>query len=254
MCLLSVAWQSSAELPFVFAGNRDEYHARSSAAADWWDNQPAILGGRDLVAGGSWLGVNKSGRVAVVTNRPDLPAPEQDALSRGELVSGWLASPGATNIIPQLPEHHQRYGGFSLLLGQVNPQLPLQMEQLSGGNGMPMLQRQAVQSGISGLSNTAIESPWPKLSWLNSELEQLVVAGEVTTEQLFALLRRETPVSDGHAGWVATRPFIKGSDYGTRCSTVIIVDQHGLCRFIERRFGPDGIEQGESAFEFNFGT
>ena len=93
MCLLSVAWQSSSDFPFIFAGNRDEYHARSSAAAGWWDDQPAILGGRDLVAGGSWLGINKKGRVAVVTNRPDLQAPEQDALSRGELVSGWLASP-----------------------------------------------------------------------------------------------------------------------------------------------------------------
>jgi uncharacterized protein with NRDE domain len=254
MCLLSVAWQSSVELPVIFAGNRDEYHARSSAAAGWWDDQPAILGGRDLVAGGSWLGINKNGRVAVVTNRPDLQAPEQDALSRGELVSGWLASPGATNIIPQLPEHHQRYGGFSLLLGQINPKLPLTMEQLSGGNGIPTLQRQAVQPGISGLSNTAIESPWPKLSWLNRELEQLVAEGEATTEQLFALLRRDTPVSDAHTGWVSTRPFIAGSDYGTRCSTVVIVDQHGLCRFIERRFGPDGVELGESAFEFSFGA
>lgn len=254
MCLLSVAWQSSVELPFIFAGNRDEYHARSSAAAGWWDDQPATLGGRDLVAGGSWLGINKNGRVAVVTNRPDLQAPEQDALSRGELVSGWLASPGTTNIIPQLPEHHHRYGGFSLLLGQVNPQLPLTMEQVSGGNGMPMLQRQEVQPGISGLSNTAIESPWPKLSWLNSELEQLVAEGEVTTEQLFALLRRDTPVSDANTGWVSTRPFIAGSDYGTRCSTVVIVDQHGLCRFMERRFGAEGIELGESAFEFSFGA
>lgn len=254
MCLLSVAWQSSVELPFIFAGNRDEYHARSSAAAGWWDDQPAILGGRDLVAGGSWLGVNKNGRIAVVTNRPDLQAPEQDALSRGELVSGWLASPGATNIIPQLPEHHHRYGGFSLLLGQVNPKVPLTMEQVSGGNGMPMLQRQGVQPGISGLSNTAIESPWPKLSWLNSQLGQLVAAGQATPEQLFALLRRDTPVSNANTGWVSTRPFIAGSEYGTRCSTVVIVDQHGLCRFIERRFGPDGLELGEAAFEFNFGA
>ena len=76
MCLLSLAWQAHADYPLVFVGNRDEYHARPTAAADWWADAPDILGGRDLEAGGSWLGVSKQGRFAVVTNRPDLPAPE----------------------------------------------------------------------------------------------------------------------------------------------------------------------------------
>ena len=78
MCLLSLAWQAHPDYPLIFVGNRDEYHARPTAAADWWQDRPDILGGRDLQAGGTWLAINRKGDFGVVTNRPDLPAPERE--------------------------------------------------------------------------------------------------------------------------------------------------------------------------------
>jgi uncharacterized protein with NRDE domain len=254
MCLLSVAWQPDTAYPFVFAGNRDEYHARPSAAANWWDDAPDVVGGRDLLAGGSWLGMHRDGRFAVVTNRPDLPAPEQGALSRGDLVSAWLREPkpvGELITDERLEKDSGRYGGFSLLLGDLQRNESGSLLQLSGGNGLDGLAIQTLPPGITGLSNTAPESPWPKLQWLNNELAKLMTAGQPAADELFAMLQRQTPVPDAPAGGVPATPFVHGSLYGTRCCTVILVDHAGRCQFIERRFGPNGSTAGESTFEFN---
>ena len=184
MCLLSVGWQSSDDYPFVFVGNRDEFHARSSAAADWWSDAPDVFGGRDLVAGGSWLGINRDGRFAVVTNRPDLPAPDDTdlALSRGDLVSDWLTEPAATATesfsTTDLGKRSPRYGGFSLLVADNVTQGPDGGFRLcSGGNGADKLRATILQPGITGLSNTAPDNPWPKLVWLNQQLDALINAG-----------------------------------------------------------------------------
>jgi uncharacterized protein with NRDE domain len=254
MCLLSVAWQSEHDYPFIFAGNRDEYHARASAAADWWDDAPDVLGGRDLVAGGSWLGLNRDGRFAVVTNRPDLPAPEQGALSRGDLVSTWLTGEetgSETDSVEQLARNSACYGGFSLLLANVRPGLTQPLLQISGGNGLDELACVTLPPGVSGLSNTAPDAPWPKLQWLNRELDQLIRSTKPDPETIFGLLQRQAAVPDTDQTGVPVTPFVSGSVYGTRCCTVIMVDHDGHCQFIEQRFGPEGRATGESVFEFN---
>jgi uncharacterized protein with NRDE domain len=244
MCLLSVASNAHPEYPFVFAGNRDEFHARASAAADWWDDAPAVLGGRDLVAGGSWLGINRDGRFAVVTNRPDLPAPENHALSRGALVAEQLTGDLDPSVwAQQLAADSQRYGGFSLLAGNVTAG---GLNCYNGGNGMQELQTMGIESGVFGLSNTALDAPWPKLTWLNSEINRLLGEAHADIEALFALLLRREPVPDADTDWVSARPFIVGDDYGTRSATVITVDRQGECRFIERRFGQGGVPAGDT--------
>ena len=254
MCLLSVAWQPDHDYPFIFAGNRDEYRARATAAADWWDDAPDVLGGRDLVAGGSWLGLNRDGRFAVVTNRPDLPAPDQGALSRGDLVSTWLigqATIAGPNPDEQLAESSSRYGGFSLLFGNARPGHTYPLRQISGGNGLDGLACVMLPPGISGLSNTAPDAPWPKLQWLNRELGRLIRTSKPDPDAIFELLQRQTAVPDTGQTGVPVTPFISGSVYGTRCCTVIIVDHDGHCQFIEQRFGPEGRATGESVFEFD---
>jgi uncharacterized protein with NRDE domain len=258
MCLISVASQCSTEYPFVFVGNRDEFHARASAPADWWQDHPDILGGRDLVAGGSWLGISRYGQFAVVTNRPDMPAPQQNPLSRGALVSDRLKIGNNTVAIAaidaQLETDSQRYGGFSLLAGNIPPSAPATLACFSGGgggNGNGELASQSIPSGIFGLSNTAIEEPWPKLQWLNSELAVIAAANQLgDTDKLFSLLLREQPVPNADTDWVSARPFISGADYGTRCATVITVNREGQCCFIERRFGPGGVTTGETDQSF----
>ena len=242
MCLLSIAWQVSVDYPFVFVGNRDEYHARASAAADWWGDAPDVLGGRDLVAGGSWLGINRDGRFAVVTNRPDMPAPETNSLSRGSLVADSLnGTLDQQRLQALLAEQSPRYGGFSLLAGNI---VLGAMHCYSGGHGSARLDTTYVERGVFGLSNTALDEPWPKLTWLNDQLAAL--ATKPDPQKLFALLLREQPVPGAETDWVSARPFIVGDSYGTRSATVVIVDRTGRCRFIERRFGPGGAPAGET--------
>lgn len=251
MCLISAAWRYSEEYPFVFVGNRDEYHARPSAAADWWDDAPDVLAGRDLVAGGSWLGVNRRGKFAVVTNRPDLPAPGQDALSRGALVAEQLTDGQAhPDWRRNLERDAQRYGGFSLLTGTINPQAPGELYCYSGGNGIDELEALSLKPGVFGLSNTALEHSWPKLIWLNLQIGALLDKPNAVVEDLFALLLRRDPVPDADDEGISARPFIVGDEYGTRSATVIMVNQKSQCLFIERRFGPGGTPLGETCEQF----
>ncbi len=242
MCLLSLAINAHPDFPLVFAGNRDEYHARESAPATWWPDEHNVLGGRDLVAGGTWLGITRSGRFGVVTNRPDLPPPDDDPLSRGELVTGWLTD---THTIDRLPEQHGRYGGFSLLLADDQS-----LQLMSGGNGAGTMNSRRMERGVTGLSNTAPDQPWPKLQWLNKQLTLQLAEGKPDIERLMSLLTRTEPVPDSASKGVPATPFLVGEEYGTRCSTVITVSTRGECRFHERRFGPGGISEGESEFEF----
>jgi uncharacterized protein with NRDE domain len=251
MCLISAAWQCSDQYPFVFVGNRDEYHARPSAAADWWQDAPHVLAGRDLVAGGSWLGINRRGAFAVVTNRPDLPAPEQGSLSRGALVTQQLTDGQAyPDWLAQLELDSQRYGGFSLLAGTINPQAGGELNCYSGGNGVGKLEALTVKPGVFGLSNTALEDSWPKLIWLNAQIGRLLGKPKADVEDLFALLLRREPVPNADKDGVWARPFIVGDEYGTRSATVIVVNQESECLFIERRFGPGGVPLGETSEQF----
>jgi uncharacterized protein with NRDE domain len=244
MCLLSIAWKVHPDYPLVFVGNRDEHHARPTAAANWWEDYPDVLGGRDLEAGGSWLAITRQGRFAVVTNRPDLPAPAAGGRSRGELVTGWLQK--TESPLDRLGERAQLYGGFSLLLGDRD-----QLTQVSGGRGVDKLEVQSQQRGISGLSNTAISDPWPKLTWLNRQLEQQLSSGQPDIERLFELLLTSKPVSGSPTTGVSGRPFVVGEHYGTRSSSVITINRAGDCQFVEKRFGPGGRAVGESAYQFH---
>ncbi|MGI9291877.1 MAG: NRDE family protein [Gammaproteobacteria bacterium] len=243
MCLLSVAYKQHPDYPLVFIGNRDEYHARETAPAEWWpaDDSPPILAGRDLQAGGTWLGINRLGRFSVVTNRPDLPPPEENARSRGDLNTTWLSG---HELLPELEETHADYGGFSLLL------IDEKLQILTGGFGMGHLTANTFEQGIFGLSNTSLDQPWPKLNWLNAELERTLSEGEPDTEQLMSLLGRTDPVPEAASHGVPATPFVLGEAYGTRCCTVVTVRTDGLYSFTERRFGPGGSPLGEAAFEF----
>ena len=253
MCLLSLGWHATPDYPFVFAGNRDEYHGRPSSAADWWPGAPEVLGGRDLLAGGSWLGIRRDGRFAVVTNRPDLPAPATGALSRGALVTDWLAEDAVADAAiyaNRLAGRSQRYGGFSLIFGRIWPAGSADIRYLGGGHGAREPKPARLDPGVSGLSNTAVSKPWPKLLWLNARLADHLAHGPPDPDVLLGLLRRDEPVPDTRLRGVPALPFVRGAEYGTRSSSVIVVDRSGLCRFFERRFGPEGVAAGASEFEF----
>ncbi len=250
MCLVAVAWQAHPRYPLILLGNRDEFHQRPTVAADWWPEAPDVFGGRDLQAGGSWLGISRSGRLAVVTNNPLRPPAAEHRLSRGNLVRNWLTgSTGASDFLDGVASEEARYAGFGLLVGTLS----------DGVEGFvtpagTLGSRWRVPAGISLLSNSTRETPWPKVAWLEQALEtylrRAMSESGPETEELLSLLARRMPVAEPDEDTPMARarvtPFVTGAEYGTRAATLILADHQGRWRCFERRFGPGGVPAGES--------
>jgi len=250
MCLVVVAFNADADMPLIVAANRDEFHARPTQAADWWADRPGILAGRDLQAGGTWLGASRNGRFATVTNYRDAQAKSAKFLSRGHLVSEFLSS-------NQAPVDYLRtlqadaYAGFNLLL--------------SDGSSLAYLSNrgaelQELPPGIYGLSNATLDTPWEKVERSKTRLRTMIDAGGINDTNLLRLLHdhdkgpvaevksSRLPFSVAHA---ITAPFIVTPDYGTRCSSIVRADRDGHWHFFERRFNSAGQREGDSQYSFS---
>jgi uncharacterized protein with NRDE domain len=237
MCLVALAVRVSSRYPVVLAANRDELHQRPTDAAGWWQEYPDILGGRDLVAGGSWLAVNRLGRIAAVTNvreKPAHPAPR----SRGWLVREFLSgAAGAEDFALGLERRAQQSGAYNLLL--IDGETVRYASNRAPGTRLP--------AGIHALSNAPLGTHWPKLEVARRGMHAALEHDD-PMEALFALLSiRDT--EDGEDRY-ARALFIEGADYGTRCSTVVLVSADGQLTFAERRFDEGAAMTGESRFSF----
>ena len=252
MCLIYVAWRRHLRYRLVVAANRDECHTRPAAPAYWWEDAPGVLAGRDLEAGGTWLGVTRSGRFAAITNYHDPAAGRRaGAPSRGALVSGFLAGgESAPEYLGRIMASGHQYNGFSLLAMDGDT-----MAFASNRTGGVI----RLDPGVYGLSNHLLDTPWPKVTNGKMELERLLAEPDVRVPDLLALLAVRGPAkveealcadtgSDfGRMRWRALR-FILGGDYGTRTSTVVLLDAGGAGVFVERSFDPRGVAVGEVAF------
>lgn len=248
MCLLVFAWRAHPRYELILAGNRDEFHERPATPADWW-SPGDILAGRDERAGGSWLGVARDGRVAVVTNYREGATGEIGERSRGELVTGFLAS-GRSPSAWCADLDAGRYAGFNLLTFGADDACYLS----NRGNGCG-----PVTDGVHGLSNHQLDTPWPKLTRTRSGFEALLDGPVVEADALFGLLGDRRRAGDGELpdtgvpiDWerLLSAPFIVHPDYGTRASTVVLVGRDGEICFEERRFDPAGVMTGVSDFRF----
>ena len=254
MCLIAFAWQHP-HYRLVLIGNRDEFHARPSAALARWDDAPDLLAGRDLQARGTWLGVSENGRLAAVTNvrLPEPPAPQ--LLSRGKLAVDFLrgdadAEAHADALVPTLP----RYGGCNLLL--------FDREHAVYASNQPSAHAQSLAAGVYGLSNAALDTPWPKTIALRDALAGWLRSSDDNgVEPLFDALASEHQPTDGElpdtgVGLELERlvapAFIRNPEYGTRCSTVVTIGHDGAGRIVERRFGRGGVPLGETALAFRW--
>jgi uncharacterized protein with NRDE domain len=254
MCLLVFAWRAHPRHRLVLAGNRDEFHARPAAPADWWTERADLLAGRDLEAGGTWLGVTRAGRFAVVTNFREMGERRPHAPSRGRLVVDYAAhTAGPVAWLEALATDAQRYAGFNLVAGDADT-----VAYYSNRDGAP----RALAPGIYGLSNHLLDTPWPKLERVRARFTALLRAPRVELEDLLAPLADTTPAADDelprtgltHALERAlSAPFIVTPSYGTRCSTALVIDGDGRCELLERRFDPAGSVAGESRFAFATG-
>ena len=252
MCLALVAIEAHARFRFVIAANRDEYYGRPAAPAAWGNAAPfvGILAGRDLAAGGTWLGVTASGRFAFLTNvrEPQRYAPS--APSRGEIVPRVLAARDPAKELHRIAADGGGYNGFNLLYGDAGG-----ASWVSNRAASPL----PVETGIHGLSNALLDTPWPKLSRTKAAFEEWASRAETDIQPLFAILadRAVAPNSllpETGIGLERERalsaPFVIGESYGTRCSTVVTIEYEGQAQVIERTFDPGGALMSEVAFAF----
>lgn len=251
MCVAVFAWKIHPEYPLIFAGNRDELHARPSLAADFWKDAPQVLGGRDLSAGGTWLGVTASGRFAVVTNYREGLNPRKMPRSRGELTADFLRSATAPqDYLAAVQRRAQEYAPFSLIVGDNDALWFFSNRDERAPFEIP--------PGIHGLSNHLLDTPWPKVSLSKARLEALLTRGTPTPDELEKLLsdRTEAPAEElPDTGIGAERErqispvFVVNPVYGTRCSTAILRARNGELHFVERRFDAAGQLLGNSDFQ-----
>jgi len=250
MCLVVIAHDAHRDFPLIVAGNRDEFHGRPTRDAGWWPDAPDIAGGRDLLAGGTWLAVHRSGRFATVTNYRDAEPKQGKLRSRGHLVSDFLQS----NVAPLdylKSIDGAAYDGFNLLVADRS-----ELAYLSNQGDEP----RRLSSGVYGLSNARLDSPCDKVQRSKERLDQLLAEDRINTTELLRLLgdRDKGPleeVSDSRLPYATahaiTAPFIVLPKFGTRCSTIVTANHDGGWHFLERRFDPEGNNTGESVLSFS---
>ncbi len=249
MCLIAIAWKAHPDFPLVVAANRDEWRDRPASPAHWWVEAPGLLAGRDLQAGGTWMGVTRGRRFAAVTNFRDPSDRRSTALSRGNLVTSFLLghdAPGA--FLARLAGTASQYNGFNLIVGDGDTLLYF---------GSREGEVRAVDPGVHALSNHLLDEPWPKVERARAALGESLDDGD---ERLFAMLSDATPAPDSRlpdtgVGLERERLLspilIAGPDYGTRASTVLRAGRESA-RLEERTRDAAGAVTSVAAFDFPF--
>ncbi len=250
MCLILLAWRAHPGFPLVVAANRDEFFARRTAGARFWDEAPHVLAGRDLEGGGTWLGITHTGRFAALTNFRDRASIRPDAPSRGELVSRFLTGTQPPQaFLGELGGIGDRYNGFNLLFSD-NESLWYFSNREAEARHLP--------PGVYGLSNHLLDTPWPKVARGKSALSAALGAAPEQTS-LFALLRDDTIAVDAalprtgvSLAWerLLSAAFVRSPDYGTRSATVVIADRAGRISFSEQEYLPGAQPGARRDFEF----
>lgn len=258
MCLLAFRLHDHPTYDLIFAGNRDEQYSRPTAPAAFWDDHPEVLAGRDLKAGGTWMGVTRTGRWAVITNVRNPTSVDPAAPSRGHLVSNFLTSTDAPMTFARaLQATADAYNGFNLLVGT-----PETCAYVSNQREAP----ETVDPGVHGLSNATLDVSWPKTDYAKDALRRRSDpdngTGDVSVEGLFDMLDHrkrfpqetlpDTGVGDTLESMLSPL-FIESKHYGTRASTVLLISHDGTVTFAERTF-EKGVPSRTRVFTFEITT
>jgi uncharacterized protein with NRDE domain len=263
MCLAVIAWQSHPDYPLVVAANRDEFYARPTRPAAWWGQAVSLLAGRDEEAGGTWLGVNRRGRFAMLTNVRAPSERNPHAPTRGALVVSALQSAGPiATWLQNLAARSHAFNGFNLLVGDAlaapghEPGLHYHSNRL----GEPP---RKLAPGIYGLSNALLDTPWPKVTRAVGRFA-CQLANRVDPDALLALMADRAlapdtalPSTGVPLEWerVLSAIQIRANGYGTRATTVITVRSDGLVGFVERTFDSDDPQRHtDRRYEFVIGA
>jgi uncharacterized protein with NRDE domain len=254
MCVIAFAWNVHPRWRLLLIGNRDEAHARPSAPLQRWADAPDLLAGRDLEAGGTWMGVREPGRACVVTNVRD-PHAAKDRASRGWLVTDFLQGDDpAAQHVAALEKTATRYRPFNLLLFDT--------EAARFVSNDPGVRARTIADGVHGLSNGDLDVPWPKVQRVTTALQEWLASEAEEFAPLFEAFTDETPgpdaaLPDTGVGIELERRlspvFVRGEGYGTRATTIIALDRAGGGIIEEHRFGPNGVAQGHTELRFSGG-
>lgn len=252
MCLLVFSYKEHPVYDLVVAANRDESYERPTRPAQFWDDQPRILAGKDLKAGGTWMGISRDGTFSALTNFRDPAIQKENAPSRGHLALEYLMKrEKPAEYLHKVDEKADQYSGFNLIVGDSNQMCYYSNQQK---------EIRLLEPGLYGLSNHLIDTPWPKILSAKKALSEAIQDKSISEEDLFHLLKDEREALDenlpdtgiGRELEKKVSPvFIKGDYYGTRSSTILLINKMGEVTFEERRFKQGTQEIDEvSRFEF----
>lgn len=256
MCLILFAHRCRSDLPLLLLANRDEYLARATAPAGPWPDAAGVVAGRDLVSGGSWLGVAADGRWAAVTNVREGERTRPGGPSRGWLVRDYLRERVPPAVFAgEAPARGDGYAGFNLLLGA-----PGEVWYVSNRQPAPA----RLGPGLYGLSNGALDTPWPKVVHGQAALAALAAGPFPGVEAGFRLLADRTVHPDPHLPdtgipieWerALSATFIVAPErgYGTRCSTVLLGLADGRSMFTERSFSGSPERWSQRSYQLSMG-
>ncbi|MEN7342459.1 MAG: NRDE family protein [Pseudomonadota bacterium] len=252
MCLVLLSWKTKPDLPLIIAANRDEQFNRPASPIGYWEDAPDIVGGRDLVAKGTWLALAKNGRFGVITNFRD-PTPVAAPRSRGDLIPAWLSGlKSPAQFLSDIENAEDQYAGFNLLFGDRDGLYYFSNRSLDSG---------PLPAGFYALSNGALDEAWPKMQRGEAFMRTVLEKNAATLHAFDPFLtdRRQAPDQDLPQPFfpieqrrILSAPFIVGDRYGTRCSTTVIVDQAGGVNIREQHYAPLGEATQEYELSFAF--
>ena len=251
MCLIFLSLHNHPKYKLIIAANRDEFYTRRTAAANYWSDHPEALGGRDLEAGGTWMGMTKKGRISLITNYRDPKNIDLEAPSRGQLVSDFLTGQEAPTIyLNRIAARGKSYNGFNLIVGNTE-------ELWYFSNYRTGVEK--ISPGLHGLSNHLMETPWPKVQRGKEKMVKILRQQAIRPNDLLDLLYDDVTASDEllpdtgvglDRERMLSSMFIKSPGYGTRCSTVVMVDKSNHVIFTERVFDVTTFNYTTKEFEF----
>lgn len=252
MCLILFALNHHPQYALIVAANRDEFYERKTSPAEFWNDHPDILGGRDRQAMGTWMAITRSGKISLITNFRDPKKLDPKAPSRGRLVSGYLElAVHPEQYLKSLEPHANQYNGFNLLVGN-------HQELWYFSNYQDRIQK--IENGFYGLSNHLLETPWPKVIRGKEKLAAILKQDSIDPETLLDALydnqsAPDAQLPDTGIGLDRERAlssmFIKTPNYGTRCTTVVLIDRQQRVSFSERTYDLKTFDYSTKVFQFN---
>lgn len=253
MCLIAFAYKEHPEYDLIFAANRDEFYDRPTRAAQFWEKYSHILAGKDLQAGGTWMGITRKGYFSALTNFRDPSVQKENPPSRGHLVLDYLIRENdPEQYLKNVKQQADEYNGFNLLTGT-----PQKLMYFSSRQN----ELHTLDPGLYGLSNHLLNTPWPKVERAKNDLRRIISDDSISEDAIFELLENDEKAPDENLPDTgipkelekAVSPiFIKTDKYGTRCATVLLIKKDGQVTFTEKRFKAAKKEvEGSNHYEFN---